>query len=83
MWNDDIVTTEKIVPSNIHLKARVKELFLKLKLAQPDSYEVMELEELVSFVMEESFAQKNKLVLLHERQEAMINVLRKKLKLKV
>lgn len=83
MWNDDIVTSSRFAPSNVNLEARIKELFVKLRLSQSESYEVLELEELVTFMMEESSAQKNKLVLLHERQESMIKVLREKLKLKV
>ena len=83
MWNDDIVTTNKIVPSNVNLEGRIKELFIKLRMSQPESHEIPELEELVLFMIDESSAQKNKLVLLHERQEGMIRVLREKLKLKV
>ncbi|MEQ9404526.1 MAG: hypothetical protein RIM99_13110 [Cyclobacteriaceae bacterium] len=83
MWNDDIVKSHEIAPAQVNLENRVKELFVKLRLLQPDAYEVHELEELVSFVLEESDAQKNKLILLNDRQEGMLNVLREKLKLKV
>ena len=83
MWNDDIVTSEKFVPSNVNLEARIKELLLKLQISNPESFELIELDELVNFMMNESSEQKNKLILLHERQEGMIKVLREKLKLKV
>lgn len=83
MWNDDIVTSAEFTPSHVNMEARIKELFLKMKVQHPDTYEVAELEELVTFMMEESAEQKNKLILLHERQEGMLNVLKEKLKLKV
>ena len=83
MWSDDIVTSEKIVPSNIKLENRVKELILNLQVAYPDSFEAVELDELVSYMIEESMAQKRKLVVLHERQEGMITMLKEKLKLKI
>ncbi|MEO1253677.1 MAG: hypothetical protein AAFY41_02150 [Bacteroidota bacterium] len=83
MWNDDIVTSAEIAPTLVNLNARIKELFVKLRLTQPESHEVLELEELVTYLIEESGEQKNKLILLHERQEGMLNVLKEKLKLKV
>ena len=83
MWNDDIVTASRIAPSNVNLEARIRELFLKLRLSQPESYQVIELEELVTYLMDETSQQKNKLVLLHERQDSMIKVLKEKLKLKI
>ncbi len=83
MWNDDVVTSRYIAPTQVNLENRVRELFTKLRLKQPESYEVHELEELVGHVLEESNLQKNKLVLLHERQESMLAVLKDKLNLKV
>lgn len=83
MWNDDIVTSKEFAPTHVNLQARIKELFVKMRLEQPDSHEVLELEELVTFLMDEASEQKNKLILLHERQEGMLNVLKEKLKLKV
>ncbi len=83
MWNDDVVKSQPIAPSQVNLENRIRELFVKLRVAQPDAYEVHELEELVSFVLEESEAQKNKLILLNDRQENMLGVLREKLKLRV
>jgi len=83
MWSDDIVTSEKIVPSNVKLENRVKELLLNLQLEHPDSFVASELDELVGYLMEESMAQKRKLVVLHERQEGMIAMLKEKLKLKI
>lgn len=83
MWNDDIVKSQPIAPSQVNLENRIRELFIKLRMVQPDAYEVHELEELVSFVLEESDAQKNKLILLNDRQEGMLTVLREKLKLRV
>ncbi len=83
MWNDDIVTSSEIAPTHVNLQARIRELFVKMRVERPDSHEVLELEELVSFMMEETAEQKNKLILLHERQEGMLNVLKEKLKLKV
>lgn len=83
MWNDDIVMSQEIAPEQVNLENRIRELFVKLRVIQPDAYEVHELEELVSFVLEESDAQKNKLILNNDRQVAMVKVLRKQLKLKV
>lgn len=83
MWNDDIVLSQDIAPAQVNLENRVRELFVKLRVIQPDAYEVHELEELVSFVLEESDAQKNKLILMNDRQVGMVKVLRKQLKLKV
>jgi len=83
MWSDDIVTSEKIVPSNIKLENRVKELILNLQLSHPESFEAVELDELISYLIEESMAQKRKLVVLHERQEGMISMLKEKLRLKI
>lgn len=83
MWNDDIVTSSEITPSHVNLQARIRELFVKMRLQKPDSHEVMELEELVTYMMDESTEQKNKLILLHERQEGMLKVLKEKLKLKI
>ncbi|MEO9869215.1 hypothetical protein [Ekhidna sp.] len=83
MWNDDIVTSQEIAPTHVNLQARIRELFVRMRLAQPESHEVLELEELVTFLMDESIEQKNKLILLNERQEGMLDVLREKLKLKV
>jgi len=81
MWNDDIVTSEKFAPSNVNLENRIKELMLRLQIENPQSYDVIELEELVNYLMNESAEQKNKLIILHERQEGMIKVLKEKLKL--
>lgn len=83
MWSDDIVTSEKIVPSNVKLENRVKELILNLQVNHPNSFEAVELEELVNYMIDESMAQKRKLVVLHERQEGMITMLKEKLKLKI
>lgn len=83
MWNDDIVTSKSFAPTHVNLQARIKELFIKMRLEKPDSHEILELEELVTFLMDEASEQKNKLILLHERQEGMLNVLKQKLKLKV
>ena len=83
MWNDDIVTSSEIAPSHVNLQARIRELFVRMRLQKPDSHEVMELEELVTYMMDESTEQKNKLILLHERQEGMLKVLKEKLKLKI
>ncbi|MEQ9467298.1 MAG: hypothetical protein RLN88_07790 [Ekhidna sp.] len=83
MWNDDIVTSAEIAPSHVNLQARIRELFVKMRLQRPDSHEVMELEELVNYLIEESTEEKNKLILLHERQEGMLKVLKDKLKLKI
>ena len=82
MWNDDIVTSEKFSPSGIQLEARIKELLLKLSIQNPQSHEYIELEELVSHLVTESNEQKHKLIVLHERQEGMIKLLKQKLKLK-
>ncbi len=82
IWNDDIVTSEKFTPSNLQVEIRIKELLLKLSLSNPDSHEYIELEELVSHMIRESTEQKYKLVVLHERQEGMIKLLKEKLKLK-
>ena len=62
-------TSKEFAPSHVNLESRIKELFVKMRLGQPDSHEVLELEELVTFLIEESSEQKNKLILLHERQE--------------
>ncbi len=83
MWNDDVVLSRDIAPTQVNLENRIRELFVKLRVLQPEAYEVHELEELVSFVLEESDAQKNKLILLNDRQESMLTVLREKLKLRV
>ena len=82
MWNDDIVTSEKFSPVGIQLEARIKELLIKLSIQNPQSHEYIELEELVSHLVTESNEQKHKLVVLHERQEGMIKLLKQKLKLK-
>ena len=82
MWNDDIVTSEKFSPAGIQLEARIKELLIKLSIQNPQSHEYIELEELVSHLVTESNEQKHKLVVLHERQEGMIKLLKQKLKLK-
>lgn len=82
MWNDDVVTSEKFTPSNVNLESRIKEILIKISIQNPQSHEYMELEELVSHLMKESSEQKHKLVVLHERQEGMIKMLKEKLKLK-
>ncbi|MEM0939981.1 MAG: hypothetical protein AAF600_10850 [Bacteroidota bacterium] len=82
MWNDDIVTSERFAPSNLQVELRVKELLFKLSQKNPDSHEYIELEELVSYIITESLEQKHKLVVLHERQEGMIKLLKEKLKLR-
>jgi len=83
MWSDDVVTSKNFAPSHVNLVSRIKELFIKMRLEYPTSHEALELEELVNFLIEESSEQKNKLILLHERQEGMLNVLKRRLKLKV
>ena len=83
MWNEDQVNAKNIAPTHLNLENRIKDLFGRLRFDLPDSYEVHELEELVTFVLEETDAQKNKLILLNERQESMLNVLREKLKIKI
>jgi len=82
MWNDDVVVSEKFMPYNVNLESRIKELLIKIAIRNPKSYEPVELEELVSNLLRESEVQKRKLIMLNERQEAMIKVLREKLKLK-
>ena len=82
MWNDDIVTSEKFAPSNVHIESRIKELLIKLSIQNPQSHEYIELEELVFHLVKESSEQKHKLIVLHERQEGMIRLLKEKLKLK-
>lgn len=83
MWNDDIVMSQDIAPAQVDLENRIRELFVKLRVIQPDAYEVHELEELVSFVLEESDAQKNKLMMVNDRHVGLVKMLRKQLKLKV
>ena len=82
MWNDEIVKSEKFTPSNVNLESRIKELLIKLSIQNPQSHEYIELEELVFHMVKESTEQKHKLVVLHERQEGMIKLLKQKLKLK-
>ena len=83
MWNDDIVTSLEIAPTHVNLQARIRELFIRIRLEHPASHEASELEELVTFMMDETSEQKNKLILLHERQAGMLGILREKLRLKV
>ena len=85
MWNDDIVKSHSIAPAQVKLENRVRKLLMKLckTKAKPKLHELHELKELVSFVLEESDAQKNKLLLLNERRGGMINMLREKLKVRV
>ena len=82
MWCDEIVTSERFVPSNVKLENRIKDLMLKLQISNPDSLEAEEVGELVGYLIDESMAQKRKLVVLHERQEGVIRMLKEKLKLK-
>lgn len=82
MWNDEIVTSEKFNPSNVDIEARIKELLIKISLQNPQSHEYVELEELVFHLIKESNEQKHKLVVLHERKEGTIRMLKQKLKLK-
>lgn len=82
MWNDEVVTSDEIAPSFVNLKARIRELFTKMRIQQPNSYDVIEVEELVSFIMEESQEQKNRLILLNERQEGMLRIFKEKLGIK-
>ncbi len=81
MWNDDVVTSDKFTPADIDLVSRIKELFIKLSLRNPNSPEVVELEELVLHLSNESLEQKHKLIVLNERQSKMIKMLKEKLKL--
>ncbi len=83
MWDEDLTNVEQVVPSHQEVQKRILNLFSRLKIDLSESYEIYELEELVSFVLEESNAQKSKLVLLNERQEQMLNILREKLKIKI
>ena len=81
MWNDEIVTSEKYSHSNVNLQARIKDLLIKLSVENPNTPEFFEMEELVSRLVIEANEQKYKLVVLHERQEGMIKMLKQKLKL--
>lgn len=83
MWNDDVVISRYIAPTQTNLENRIRELFTKMRLKYPKSYEVHELEELVNHIIEEGGLQKNKLILLNERQESMLAVLREKLNIEV
>ncbi len=84
MWNDaTIVASEDIMPTHIKLNERIRELFARMRLQESsDSIDISELEELVRYLMEESTEQKSKLIVLHERQEGMLEVLKEKLKFK-
>lgn len=82
MWNDDVVSTEQIAPTQVNVEMRIRELFTKLRITRPDMHELFELEDLVNFMMIESQAQKQRLVVLHDRQEGIIKMLKEKLKLK-
>lgn len=83
MWDEDLANVENVTPSYQEIEERIASLLSRLKIEVPESYELYELEELVTFVLEESNAQKSKLILLNERQEQMLNILREKLKIKI
>ncbi len=79
MWNDEVVTSRSIVPTHVNLEQRVRMLVTELRSKQPESARVEELGNLIFNVLDENNAQKNELVLLHERQDSMLEVLREKL----
>lgn len=83
MWNDDIVVSAEITPAYVDIHNRIKELFAQLTAENSLSYELSELEELVTHIMKETIEQKNKLVHAHERLENVVQTLQRKLKLKI
>jgi hypothetical protein len=83
IWKEEVVTSGQIAPSNVNLENRIKELFTKIRLEHPASYDAEELQELVSFLMRESNEQKHKLIMMYDRQKSLVKVLKDELKLKV
>lgn len=83
IWKDEVVTSGQVAPSSINLENRIRELFVKVKLEYPASYDTEELEELVSFLMRETNEQKSKLIMMYERQKSLVKVLKDELKLKI
>ncbi|MEM6643793.1 MAG: hypothetical protein AAF616_12500 [Bacteroidota bacterium] len=82
VWNDDVVASEDFVPSNVRLTTRLQQLVLSLGLEYPKSAEVYELDELVNHLIRESAEQKRRLLLLQDRKDGMIEMLKRRLKIK-
>lgn len=82
IWKEEIVASGKVAPTNVNLENRIKELVVRLRLEYSASYDVEELDELVSFLMRETNEQKRKLIMMYDRQKSIVKVLKDELKLK-
>ncbi len=81
IWKEEVVTSGKVAPSNVNLENRITELLVKFRLEYPSSYDAEELEELVNFLMRETNEQKQKLILMYDRQKSMVKMLKQELKI--
>lgn len=82
IWKEEVVTSGQIAPASVNLENRVKELFVKIRLEYPSSYDAEELEELVTFLIRETNEQKQKLIMMYDRQKSLVKVLKEELKIK-
>ncbi|MFK7953447.1 MAG: hypothetical protein AB8B73_11420 [Ekhidna sp.] len=82
IWKEEVVTSGKVAPSSVNLENRITELLIKLRLENTLSYETEELDELVGFLIRETNEQKQKLILMYDRQKSMVKMLKKELKIK-
>jgi len=83
MWSNDIVCSENYAPSNVKVENRLQALMSELKHEQPSNAKIVEMQELMSYVLTESHEQKKELYAMYDAQKETIKFLRYKLKLKV
>ena len=77
-WREGVVNND-IEPSYIKLEKRILALFTQLKAEVGDIPSICEVEELINSLLEENIEQKFKIISLYEKQDQILDVIRKKL----
>lgn len=77
-WREGVVNND-IEPSYIKLEKRILALFTQLKAEVGDIPSICEVEELINALLEENIEQKFKIISLYEKQDQILDVIRKKL----
>ncbi len=81
-WKEGVVNND-IEPSYIKVEKRILELFTHLKAEVGELPSIFEIEELINSLLEENIEQKFKIISLYEKQDQILDVIRKKLSIDI
>ncbi|MFY0598581.1 MAG: helix-turn-helix transcriptional regulator [Cyclobacteriaceae bacterium] len=80
IWKEE-VKNHDIEPGYIKVEKKISALVASLKEEVGDLYQINEIEEVVATLLEENVEQKFKIISLYEKQDQILDVIRKKLSL--